>query len=216
MASKLPSMKRTRALTLSWRLTAGLKGRSRTAGWKRARQTRSLRAASLTQSTRDCWPAPTPTIWPSTAYATELDCVYLHVTEASTRSRRLSAGISVRAVTTFARSAAAKRRSFRFCARPTPNTSRYSKFSAGSYAASVCSSKYLPPFLAAKTRRASSSKPGATTPSETSRFSTSAVARSTVSDSATMSPKDDIGSACRARTYAAASGDSADSSSGRS
>ena len=66
-----------------------------------------------------------------------------------------------------------------------------------------------PPFFAARIASASGSKPGAMTPSATSRLITSAVDTSTTSDSAMKSPNEHIGSALRARTYASASGLSA-------
>mmetsp|Transcript_11088 Transcript_11088/g.44924 ORF Transcript_11088/g.44924 Transcript_11088/m.44924 type:complete len:220 (+) Transcript_11088:220-879(+) len=134
MASKPPSTKRTRALTLSCLLRPAFKGRPTTVSWKRSRQTRTFRAASLTQSTRLCWPAPTPTICPLCANATEFDCVYLHTIDASTRSRLAASSSSstkVLLVTTLPRSALVKPRSLRFCASPTPKTSRYSDASPG-------------------------------------------------------------------------------------
>mmetsp|Transcript_12883 Transcript_12883/g.40883 ORF Transcript_12883/g.40883 Transcript_12883/m.40883 type:complete len:220 (+) Transcript_12883:280-939(+) len=129
MASRRPSMKRTRALTLSWRLRPGLKGSAATAGARRSHQVWSLRAASLTQSRRDCWPAPTPTSWPSRAKAIELDWVYLQATAARRRSRRFSGGMWA-AVTTRSRSAGTRARSLRRWTKPTPKTSLYSSAAA--------------------------------------------------------------------------------------
>lgn len=89
-----PSMYRTRALTRSTRLTPALKGRPRTLGCCRRNHTLALRAASLTQSTRDCWPAPMPIIWPPSEKPTLLLWVYLMVARASRRSSRAASGSS--------------------------------------------------------------------------------------------------------------------------
>merc|ERR1719394_1953167 len=94
--------------------------------WKRSRQVDTLRTASFTQSTRDCWPAPTPTIIPSLEYPTEFDCVYLIAMDAKIRSSLACSGRSVLFVTTFCRCDALKRASLRFCTKPTPPHIRYS------------------------------------------------------------------------------------------
>eukprot|EP00968_Pinguiococcus_pyrenoidosus_P014191 scaffold1289_cov274-Pinguiococcus_pyrenoidosus.AAC.13 len=88
-----PSMYRTRAFTRSERFTPSLNGRPRTLGCCLRCQIRTFLPASFTQSTRDCCPAPTPTICPHMAYPTEFDWVYFSVMLASTRSLMASGGI---------------------------------------------------------------------------------------------------------------------------
>src|SRR5688572_27470160 len=85
-AVMVPSMYCTRALTRSWRLTSDLNGKFKTLGCCRSHHVCTFLPASLTQSTRDCWPAPTPIIIPDLAYPTELDWVYLAAMDASTKS----------------------------------------------------------------------------------------------------------------------------------
>ena len=86
-------------------------------------QTFALAPASLVQSTRDCWPAPMPIIWPSRAKPTELDWVYFNVTSPSSRSRRAVGG-EFAADHRVARSASRTSRLFRSWTSLTPKTSR--------------------------------------------------------------------------------------------
>lgn len=60
--------------------------------------------------------------------------------------------------------------------------------------------KWSPPFFSPRTLSALGSYPGAMLPSDTTPFRNSAVARSTVSESAAKSPNEHFGSAPRART----------------
>mmetsp|Transcript_18482 Transcript_18482/g.54617 ORF Transcript_18482/g.54617 Transcript_18482/m.54617 type:complete len:203 (+) Transcript_18482:3-611(+) len=119
-ASKPPSRNATRALTRCWRLRPSAKGRSRTGGVWRNHHVATFFAASLTQSTRDCWPAPTPTTWPPTAKQMELDCVYLAVIDANTRSRCASPGMGPPETASTATSALVHSRALRAWAKPTP------------------------------------------------------------------------------------------------
>mmetsp|Transcript_23070 Transcript_23070/g.80422 ORF Transcript_23070/g.80422 Transcript_23070/m.80422 type:complete len:220 (-) Transcript_23070:530-1189(-) len=137
---KPPSMKPTRALTLSGLRTPRRNGNARTFGCCRSRHVAALRAASLTQSTRLCCPAPTPSTCPLAANATELLCAYLMATDASSRSCAAAAGSAVRAVVTCVgeTSSSVSARSLRRCAKCMPNTSRYST-GGGTNAASASS-----------------------------------------------------------------------------
>ena len=80
------------ALSRSARLISGLNGRPGRAGAGAGARGRPCAPARRTQWTRDCWPAPTPIVCPSTTKQTELDWVYLSVIQAMVRSRRAAAG----------------------------------------------------------------------------------------------------------------------------
>ena len=80
-----------------------------------------------------------------------------------------------------------------------PNISRDSR-AGGTKSGSASMTTKLPFFLEHRISYASGSKPGATMPSEMTRFRKRAVAASTLCDSATKSPKELFGSAPRART----------------
>mmetsp|Transcript_38226 Transcript_38226/g.50358 ORF Transcript_38226/g.50358 Transcript_38226/m.50358 type:complete len:212 (+) Transcript_38226:348-983(+) len=120
-----PSMYRTRALTRSCLFTPSLKSKPITFGCWRIHQMATFRPASFTQSTRLCWPAPTPTIWPDFAKPTELDWVYFRVIEARIRSRLASSGRGAW-VFKFCRWSAEKTTVLRACENPIPSTSLYS------------------------------------------------------------------------------------------
>mmetsp|Transcript_98716 Transcript_98716/g.240128 ORF Transcript_98716/g.240128 Transcript_98716/m.240128 type:complete len:202 (-) Transcript_98716:49-654(-) len=196
-------------------LTPSLKGSDVTLGCWRSAHTLTFRPASLVQSTRDCCPAPTPTICPFIAYPTEFDCVYLSAMEDSTMSRWTDSGRELSPPSPALPSAPAavlpadptgpdrwSRVSamwLRRCMKPMPNTSRNSTLGP-SYAMSASRQMNLPFFFFARISRASGSNPGATMPSQTQNFRTLAVATSTTSLTAAKSPNDDMGSALRART----------------
>src|SRR5437588_12255395 len=57
-------------------------------------------APILQESTRDIWPAPTPTDWPSRAYKIALDFTCLHTFQANNRARS-SESVGARLVTIF-------------------------------------------------------------------------------------------------------------------
>ena len=86
--------------------------------------------------TRDCCPAPTPSVWPPRAVQTELDCVYLSTSRARVRSRRAGSGMSRRRVTGLSKTAGSTAASLRRCSNVTPNTSRRSR-SGGSQPGSI-------------------------------------------------------------------------------
>mmetsp|Transcript_19441 Transcript_19441/g.58199 ORF Transcript_19441/g.58199 Transcript_19441/m.58199 type:complete len:269 (+) Transcript_19441:568-1374(+) len=142
---------------------------------------------------------------PFLAYPTELDCVYLIAIMPTIMSNCACSETSLLAVTTFFKHWASQSLSFRRCIKPKPPAMRYS-MSGGWKFLSACKMMNLPPFLFFRISRASGSKPGAIIPSLTSAFKILAVASSMVSETATKSPKEHIGSALRARTYAAATG----------
>ena len=99
-----------------------LNGRFRTISVCRRCQLSAFAPASLVQCTLDCCPAPTPIVCPSTAYATELDCVYLSAIRAITRSYFASSVIFLFSVTTCSRHDLSILMSLCFCSKVIPNT----------------------------------------------------------------------------------------------
>mmetsp|Transcript_22634 Transcript_22634/g.52743 ORF Transcript_22634/g.52743 Transcript_22634/m.52743 type:complete len:237 (+) Transcript_22634:150-860(+) len=152
---KSPSMKRTRAFTLSWRFVPGLNCKLCTFGCCRKNQVSALRPASLMQSTLLCCPAPTPITCPFFAYATLFDWVYLIATEATTRSVTAEEGTCwICVAMVFRCSSGVNCTSFRLWQNPAPMTSRYSML--GSAAPSTASRRMnLPPFFARRISNAS-------------------------------------------------------------
>mmetsp|Transcript_18976 Transcript_18976/g.54175 ORF Transcript_18976/g.54175 Transcript_18976/m.54175 type:complete len:221 (+) Transcript_18976:75-737(+) len=125
--SKPPSRYWTRAFTFCCLLSPATKGNANTSSDCLSHHVATFLPASLTQSTRDCWPAPTPTTWPPRAKQMEFDCVYFAVIAAKTRSRCASGGMGPFFTSSVFTSSNVISRSFRFCAKPTPYTSRYSR-----------------------------------------------------------------------------------------
>mmetsp|Transcript_30260 Transcript_30260/g.64214 ORF Transcript_30260/g.64214 Transcript_30260/m.64214 type:complete len:213 (+) Transcript_30260:244-882(+) len=180
---KSPSMYRTRALTRSCLFTPALNLSPRTLGCWRRYHVETLRPASLTQSTRDCCPAPTPTIIPSLANPTELDWVYLTQMDATIMSRTASsvnASAPPLVTTFFVMCSFVTTMSFLFWLKVMPYTSRYSTAS-GWKSALASSTMNLPPFLDLRMASASGVYPGATIPSLTSFLRIMAVSSSTTS-----------------------------------
>mmetsp|Transcript_4648 Transcript_4648/g.14342 ORF Transcript_4648/g.14342 Transcript_4648/m.14342 type:complete len:243 (-) Transcript_4648:1674-2402(-) len=154
-AVKSPSMYATRALMRSCRFTPSLKGSASTFGCWRSAHVCALRPASFTQSTRLCCPAPTPIIWPPSAYPTEFDCVYLMQICERTRSRAAPAGSAVSVVTSFASVVFASMiASLRRCSKRAPPMSRRSR-SGGSKPGCALRTMNAPFFFAERIARAS-------------------------------------------------------------
>ena len=153
-------------------------------------------AAMRAESRRFIWPAPIPAVWPSLAKITALDFTCLATVKANSMSRT-SASVGWRLVTIF-RSSAVMWAMSRLCTRKPPATERNtSPVARGSGRAPVTRRRRF--FLAAKTAMASSSASGAITTSVKISTMARAAAASSRRLTATMPPKAETGSHCRAR-----------------
>ncbi len=123
--------------------------------------------------------------------------MYLIATRPNKRSRFASA-VSTPHFTS-ASTAASIGWSLRSCSIRMPWSSRLSR-RGGTKPGSASSTMKEPFFFCFSVSSAAGAKPGATMPSDTTPFKKSAVASSTVSESAAKSPNEHFGSAPRART----------------